>query len=170
MVSDDKNRGQKIPVDQSKPILPKTTEKRKYLRSELPTMVTLKIFSKDGSSKKITTLKGILDDLSPGGVSIELAESYQGIADDQLNNQLVKVGISFPNAPKTPYILGSVRWVKSRVAKGSSFLKVGIQFEDITEDNLRAIKEFLGLGVGDQNLLRNLWDSAFPNHPSDNGD
>ena len=148
-------------VDKPKPTPSDDDEKRRHVRAELPTMVTMKVFSREGREKKAITLKGIIDDLSIGGVSVEVDERYMPIDVDQLVEQIVKMEIHFPKNKKNPYILGSIRWIKREVAKGSSVLQLGIQFVDITEENLKALKNFLELGSGDQNLLWNLWDSAF---------
>lgn len=140
---------------------PKGAEQRRDPRSDLPTMVILKVFSRDDGKKEAITLKGIAKDLSLSGVCIEIDERYVPIDIDQLTEQTVKMEIRFPEGTKTPYILGIVRWIKRKTAKGSSLLLAGIKFTDITEDNFQALKKFLGLGAGDQNLLWDLWESTF---------
>ncbi|MDY6842521.1 MAG: PilZ domain-containing protein [Thermodesulfobacteriota bacterium] len=136
------------------------TKKRENVRFELPTMVILKFFNPDGSGKTVITVNAVIKDLSLGGACIEIDERYTPIDIDQLAKQIVKMNIRFPDKAKTPYILGSVRWFKREVKKGKYILRLGIQFEEMSEDTIRAIKEFIDLGIGDQNLLWDLWETS----------
>ena len=122
-------------------------------------MVVLRFFNNDNAGKNLVTLRAVIKDLSLSGACIEIDERYTPVDIDQLAKQIVKLEIRFPESTNTPYILGSVRWFKREIKKGRYILQLGIQFVEIAEDNLRALKEFIGLGIGDQNLLWDLWES-----------
>jgi hypothetical protein len=102
-------------------------ERRENKRHCIPAVVTCTFFEEVLTRKG--SLQGIIQDISFGGVSIEI--SFSGI----------------------------VKWYKRVKKKDKNALYLKIQFHNLDEKSAEMLKKYLSLGSGDKNLIWNLWDN-----------
>ncbi len=134
-------------------------ERRKHPRYNIPAAVKCTLFNKNMNGKN--GFQGFIQDISLGGVSLEIRDDFSIIDDALLKYTSIQMGLelNMPGGTHKIEFSGIVRRLK-RVKKGSmSFLYLGIQFNALNEDSKEILMEYLSLGRGDKNLIWNLWDN-----------
>lgn len=134
-------------------------ERRKHQRFNIPAAVNCKFFNKDIKGK--SSFQGFIQDISFGGVSLELRDDFSIINDSLLKYTSVQMTLELNMSDGIHKInfSGIIRWYRRVKKEGMSFLYLGIQFYNLDESSKEVIKKYLALGTGDKNLIWNLWDN-----------
>lgn len=134
-------------------------ERRKHQRFNIPAAVNCKFFNKDIKGKN--SFQGFIQDVSFGGVSLELRDDFSIINDSLLKytNVQMTLELNMSDGIHKINFSGIIRWYRRVKKEGMSFLYLGIQFYNLDESSKEVIKKYLALGIGDKNLIWNLWDN-----------
>jgi len=136
------------------------TEMREHQRHSVPAMVTCTFLEESLRGK--SSFQGFIQDISFGGVSLEIRDDFLIISDSLLEYTNIEMTVEF-NLPDGAHKLnfsGIIRWQKRVKKNNMSFLYLGIKFYDLKESDKIVLKKYLSLGTGDKNLIWNLWDSV----------
>lgn len=134
-------------------------ERRKHQRFNIPAAVNCKFFNKDIKGK--SSFQGFIQDISFGGVSLELRDDFSIINDSLLKytNVQMTLELNMSDGIHKINFSGIIRWYRRVKKEGMSFLYLGIQFYNLDESSKEVIKKYLAFGTGDKNLIWNLWDN-----------
>lgn len=134
-------------------------ERRKHQRFNIPAAVNCKFFNKDIKGK--SSFQGFIQDISFGGISLELRDDFSIINDSLLKYTSVQMTLELNMSDGIHKInfSGIIRWYRRVKKEGMSFLYLGIQFYNLDESSKEVIKKYLAFGTGDKNLIWNLWDN-----------
>jgi len=134
-------------------------ERRKHQRFNSPAAVTGKFFNKNMKGKN--DFQGFIQDISLGGISLEIRDDFSLIEDSFLKYTSIHMVVELNMSDGTHKIdfSGIVRWHTRAKKEGMRFLYLGIQFNALNENSKEILREYLSLGKGEKNLLWNLWDN-----------
>lgn len=134
-------------------------ERRENKRHSIPAVVTCTFFEEVLNRKG--SLQGIIQDISFGGVSIEIRDDFLSIREKLLIYTTVEmeVELNFPDGMHRMAFSGIVKWYKRVKKKDKNALYLKIQFHSLDEKSAEMLKKYLSLGSGDKNLIWNLWDN-----------
>jgi c-di-GMP-binding flagellar brake protein YcgR len=134
-------------------------ERRENKRYSVPAIVTGSFC--EGDNKRKLTFRGFIQDISLGGVSIEIRDDFFIISEALLIYTTVEmsVALNFPDGAHQMDFSGVIRWYRRRREDSRNFLYLGIKFNTLSEDHQALVKKYMSLGQGDKNLICNLWDS-----------
>ena len=137
----------------------KQIDRRQNKRYSVPAMVTCS-FSEGGIKSK-SSFRGFIQDISLGGVSIEIRDDFFIISEALLLYTTVEMSLAlnFPDGVHQMDFSGVIRWHRRRREDSRSLLYLGIKFNTLSGDNQALVKNYMSLGQGDKNLIWNLWDS-----------
>ena len=139
-------------------------ERRKNKRHSIPAVVTCRFFEE--VLKGTGSVQGFIQDISFGGVSLEIRDDFLRIKEDLLIYTTVEmeVELNVPDGMHRMVFSGIVKWHKRAKKKDKTALYLKIEFHNLEEKSAEMLKEYLSLGTGDKNLIWNLWDNLSP-HP-----
>lgn len=139
-------------------------ERREYKRHNVPAIVTCAFF--EGGIKGTTRFQGFIQDISCGGVAIEIRDDFLKISESVLLYTAIEmsVDLNFPDGIHHLNFAGVIRWCRRRKEPDKNCLYLGIKFHNLSEENKALVKHYMSLGKGDKNLIWNLWDNL-PNQP-----
>jgi hypothetical protein len=139
-------------------------ERRENKRHTIPAVVTCRFFEE--VLKGTGSVQGFIQDISFGGVSLEIRDDFLRIKEDLLIYTTVEmeVELNLPDGMHRMVFSGIVKWHKRVKKKDKSALCLKIEFHNLEEKSAEMLKEYLSLGTGDKNLIWNLWDNLSP-HP-----
>ena len=134
-------------------------ERRKHPRRQIPAAVTCTFYEEILQGKG--SFKGFIQDISMGGVSLEIRDDFLSISETMLlyTNLEMHVEFNFPEGIQHISFSGLVRWYKRIKKKDKNFLYLGIKFQNLDEQSREVLEKYLSLGTGDTNLIWNLWDN-----------
>ena len=135
-----------------------SVERRQNKRYLIPAVVTCTFFEEVLNTKG--SVQGYIQDISFGGVSLEIRDNFLSIKEELLMHTTVEmeVELNFPDGNHMMFFSGIVKWHKRIKKKGNRALCLRIQFHNLDEKNADMLNEYLSLGSGDKNLIWNLWD------------
>ena len=135
------------------------TERRENKRYSIPAMVTCTFF--EGGVKGKGSFQGFIQDISLGGVSLEIRDDFLKISETLLLYTTVEMSVAFnfPDGIHHMDFSGVIRWYRRRKDKVKNFLYLGIKFHNLSEEGKALVKSYVTLGKGDKNLIWNLWDN-----------
>jgi hypothetical protein len=138
-------------------------ERRENKRHSVPAMVTCSFY--EGGIKGKSSFQGFIQDISQGGVSIEIRDDFFIISEALLLYTTVEMSLAlnFPDGVHQMDFSGVIRWHRRRREDSRSLLYVGIKFNTLSGDNQALVQNYMSLGQGDKNLIWNLWDSMSSN-------
>ncbi|MCK5254680.1 MAG: PilZ domain-containing protein [Deltaproteobacteria bacterium] len=134
-------------------------ERRENQRFNNPAVVTCKFINKNMKGKK--GFQGFIQNISLGGVALEIRDDFSTIDDPLLQYAIVQMVLEL-NLSSGTYKMkfsGFVKWLRRVKKEGVGFLYLGIQFSPLNESSKEILMEYLSLGTGDKNLIWNLWDN-----------
>ena len=136
-----------------------TLEKRGNQRFNIPAVVNCKFINKNIKSEN--GFQGFIQDISLGGVVLEIRDDFLTIDDSLLQYTSIQMvlELNLPSGAHKMEFSGFVRWLRRVKKEGMSFLYLGIQFNPLKETSKEILMEYLSLGTGDKNLIWNLWDN-----------
>jgi hypothetical protein len=134
-------------------------EKRENQRFNIPAVVNCKFINKNMKSEN--GFQGFIQDISLGGVVLEIRDDFLTIDDSLLQYTSIQMvlELNLPTGAHKMEFSGFVRWLRRVKKEGMSFLYLGIQFNPLKETSKEILMEYLSLGTGDKNLIWNLWDN-----------
>jgi len=134
-------------------------EIREHQRYSVPAMVACTFLEESLRGK--SSFQGFIQDISFGGVSLEVRDDFLIISDSLLKytDLEMAVELDLPDGKHRLNFSGVIRWQKRVKKNNMSFLYLGIQFYDLKESDRNVLKKYLSLGTGDKNLIWNLWDN-----------
>jgi hypothetical protein len=108
-----------------------------------------------------SSFQGFIQDISFGGVSLEIRDDFLNISDSLLTYTNIEMAVEFnlPDGAHKMSFSGIIRWHKRVKKKNKNFLYLGIKFYNLEERDRDVLKQYLSLGTGDKNLIWNLWDN-----------
>jgi hypothetical protein len=131
---------------------------RKTIRHRLPTQVNIKILSND-PDKAPLDLSGFTENISLGGASVVLDANDDLLRFASLVGKQVHIQIYLAVALINLSISGTIVWSKEISLEGKKGLETGIQFEAMTDKDLRLLQGYhYGYEV-EQDRIWSLWDS-----------
>ena len=131
---------------------------RRTERHEIPIKINLKILRTE-EKKPPLVLEGFTKDISLGGACIDLGAKYWAVPPSEMEERQVEVEINLPNADTTLNLEGVVAWTRDIPQAGKSILELGIEFVDLSKENLDLLNQFCIGADGEQNLMWSLWES-----------
>lgn len=134
-------------------------ERRENIRHSIPAVVNCTFFEEvfNGNDR----VQGFIQDISFGGVSIEIRDDFLSIKEELLLYTTVEmeVELNFPDGMHRMDFSGIVKWYKRVKKKDKNNLYLKIQFHNLEEKSAEMLKKYLSLGSADKNLIWNLWDN-----------
>jgi len=136
-----------------------TLEKRGNQRFNIPAVVNCKFINKNIKSEN--GFQGFIQDISLGGVVLEIRDDFLTIDDSLLQYTGIQMvlELNLPSGAHKMEFSGFLRWLRRVKKEGMSFLYLGIKFNPLKETSKEILMEYLSLGTGDKNLIWNLWDN-----------
>ena len=137
-------------------------EKRKHQRYSIPSVVTCNFV--EGIPEGKRRFEGFLQDISLGGVFLEIKDDFLHINESVLPHSTIEMVMECTVADgiEMMAVSGTIKWFKRIQKPSGSFLYLRIQFHTLDEMSLDTLKEFLSLGTGDKQLFWNLWETVQP--------
>ena len=134
-------------------------DRRENKRHNVPAMVTCSFY--EGGIRGKSSFQGFIQDISLGGVSIEIRDDFLKISEGLLSYTTVdmSVALNFPDGVHQMDFSGVIRWCRRIKEESRNFLYLGIKFHNLSEENQALVKHYMSLGQGDKNLIWNLWDT-----------
>jgi len=134
-------------------------ERRKHRRHAIPVAVSCRLFKEDIKEKN--NFQGFIEDISLGGVSLEIRDDTLVINDAFLMylNVEMTFEINMPDGTHKVNVSGIVRWYKKAKRKDVNLLYLGVQFLSLKKRDKAILEKYLDLGTGDKSLIWNLWDN-----------
>jgi hypothetical protein len=134
-------------------------ERRKNKRYRIPAVVKCKLFEEVVSGKN--SFQGFIQDLSFGGVSLEIKDDFLNIKEDLIKYTNIEMELEFnsPDGLHKMSFSGIIKWYKRVKKKDKNVLNLHIQFHYLDEKSADVLMKYLSLGSGDKNLFWNLWDN-----------
>lgn len=124
--------------------------RRRHIRSTFAYPVKFKVFFKSP-----IVFEGHLKDISMGGACLRFQDKYGRFNRDEAICAKVKMLLSIPQVGKY-YILANIKWAKK--IRRTLLIEMGIEFSDMDNDHLDAIKILIGMKNKDHNMMWNLWE------------
>jgi len=105
--------------------------------------------------------KGFIEDISLNELSLELRDNYFSIQESLLKYSTLEMTVIFhlPDGVHEVNLTGIITWNKRFRKKDKSYIHLGIRLYELNEKNRELLKDYLHLGIGDKNLIWNLWDN-----------
>ena len=105
--------------------------------------------------------KGFIEDISLNELSLELRDDYFSIQESLLIYSVLEMNVifHFPDGLHEVNLTGIITRCKRFGEKDKSYLYLGIRLYELNEKDTAILKNYLHLGIGDKNLIWNLWDN-----------
>ncbi len=135
------------------------SDRREHKRHSVPAMITCTFY--EGKIKGKSSFQGFIQDISSGGVSIEIRDDFLKISETLILYTTIEmsVALNFPDGAHHMQFAGVIRWCSRRKEKDKNCLYLGIKFHNLSEENKTLVENYISLGKGDKNLIWNLWDN-----------
>jgi CRP-like cAMP-binding protein len=128
---------------------------RKTIRRQLPTQVNIKIFS-DQQSKAPLDFIGFTENISLGGANVVLDANYDTTYFGSLVGKRVQIQIYLAIIFVSLTILGTSVWRKEIFLEGNKKEMLGVQFEEMTDNNRRLLHGYCYGSESEQDLIWSL--------------
>ena len=128
-------------------------DKRRHERSELAYVIELKLLA---SAKEQYSFRGYIEDVSDSGARIVFEDRYGRINADDLKGSKIKLSITMPNGEKVA-LISTGRWAEKDIPE-HFHVRVGIEFENIEQWQLDAIRNLVQTKNKDHSMMWNLWE------------
>lgn len=137
-------------------------ERRENRRHTIPTVVTCRFFEE--VLKGNGSVQGFIQDISFGGVALEIRDDFLRIREEMLMHTTVEMEVvfHFPDGMHRMASSGIIKWFQRGKNKDKNTLYLKIQFHNLDEKSAVLLNRYLSSGSGDKNLIWNLWDTLSP--------
>ena len=125
----------------------------------IPTFVTCAFLENSFKGNRI--YKGFIEDISLRELLLELRDDYFSIQESLVSYSPVELSMDFhfPDGLHQIVLTGITIWNKRVRKKEKSYLYLGIRLDGQNEENREIFNDYLSSGIGDTNLIWNLWDN-----------
>ena len=125
----------------------------------IPTFATCTFL--EDSLKWDRTYKGFIEDISLNELSLELRDDYFTIQESLLKYSPLEMSVvfHFPDGLHKVTLTGIITGHKRMRVKEKCSLLLGILLDKLNENNREILNDYLHSGIGDTNLIWNLWDN-----------
>ena len=132
-------------------------EKRQACRHDKPLSVYFGFFGEKESLSGPESFRGFVEDVSTGGVRIQIVDAYGFLYGKDLRRKVIKLSIPMPQFDYTLVTTGIIQWVKSDNKSLNQTFSLGVEFINISMTDCQYLENYLSSNLGDQNLLWDLW-------------
>ncbi|KPK29918.1 MAG: hypothetical protein AMK70_15005 [Nitrospira bacterium SG8_35_1] len=101
--------------------------------------------------------EGYFDDVSIKGACLQFEDKFGRVMVGELTESKMRVSIKMPDGEKI-IIISKVRWVKKDIPQKLHFT-IGVEFENIEDWQLAAVKKLVSIKDKDHNMMWSLWDN-----------
>ena len=103
---------------------------------------------------------GFIEDISLRELILELRDDFFGIQESLVSYSPLELSMNFHfhDGPHQVVLTGIIIWNKRVRKKGKSYLCLGIRLDEQDEKCGEILNNYLSSGIGDTNLIWNLWD------------
>jgi len=130
-------------------------ENRKYNRFDFSYPVDFKIFAPDFYD---SWTSAFLDNISMGGSCIQFQDRYGRMPQQKIKDLRIKLKLFEPKGEDI-FLLGVIRWTKSKKIDGKEFMLIGIEFESLQNWQSEKLEQFIRIKGKDHKMLWGLWDN-----------
>ena len=125
----------------------------------IPTFVTCAFLENSFTGNRI--YKGFIENISLRELLLELRDDFFCIQESLVSYSSVKLSIDFhfPDGLHQVVLTGIIIRNKRVRKKEKSYLYLGIRLDEQNEKNGEILNDYLSSGIGDTNLIWNLWDN-----------
>jgi hypothetical protein len=125
----------------------------------VPTFVTCTFLENTFKGNRI--YKGFIEDISLKELTLELRDDFFGIQESLVSYSPVELSMAFHFSDgRHQVVLTGIIIENKRVRKKEkSYLYLGIRLDEQDEKNGEILNDYLSSGIGDINLIWNLWDN-----------
>jgi hypothetical protein len=125
----------------------------------VPTFVTCTFLENALKGNRI--YKGFIEDISLRELSLELRDDFFGIEESLVSYSPVELSMDFyfSDGLRQVVLTGIIIWNKRVRKKEKSYLCLGIRLDEQDEKDGEILKDYLSSGIGEINLIWNLWDN-----------
>jgi hypothetical protein len=134
-------------------------EKYEHHFYTIPTLVTCTFLRNLFNGNR--SYKGFIGEISLRELSLELRDDYFTIQESLAIYSPVEMSMdfNFPDGLHQVVLTGIIIWSKRVRKKEKSYLYLGIRLDEPNEKNGLILNDYLFSGIGDTNLIWNLWDN-----------
>ena len=133
-------------------------DRRVFKRHDKPLRVELGLVDEKPSLSNRTSFQGFIEDISLGGLRLQLRERYGKLYKMKLQGKQVKLAIPFSQFNYTIYALGTIQWSNDFQEHTEHVITMGIRFIDLSPTDCQYLENYMGSNKGDHNLLWELWN------------
>jgi hypothetical protein len=125
----------------------------------IPTLATCAFLGNSFKGNRI--FRGFIEDISLRELSLELKDDYFSIQESLLIYSPMELSMDFHFSDGLHQVVltGIITWKKRVRKKENSYLYLKIRLDEQDEKSREVLKDYLSLGIGDTNLIWNLWDN-----------
>ena len=138
---------------------PDAEEQRDYQFHSIPTFVNCTFLGNSLTGDR--NYQGFIEEISLSELSLELRDDYSTLQESLLIYSPLEITMDFhfPKGLHKVTLAGMVTWSKRLRKKDKSYLHLGIHLYELNEKHKTILQDYLYLGIGDKNLIWNLWDT-----------
>ena len=138
-----------------------TIEQSVHTLHTIPTFVNCTFL--EDSLKWDGSYKGFIENISLHELSLELRDDYCTIQESLLKYSPLEINVvlHLPAGLQQVVLTGIITGNKRVQKKEKGYVRLGIRLNEHNEKNSGLLKEYISLGIGDTNLIWNLWDNLF---------
>jgi len=133
-------------------------DRRASKRYDKPLSVEFGLIGEKASLSNRTSFQGFIEDISLGGLRLQLKERYGKLYKMKLQGKQVKLAIPLPQFNYTAYALGEIQWSNDFQEHAEHVITMGIKFIDLSPTDCQYLENYMGSSKGDHNLLWELWN------------
>ncbi|MBW1646044.1 MAG: PilZ domain-containing protein [Deltaproteobacteria bacterium] len=133
-------------------------ERRNFQRVDKPLGVDFSFLGEPAGIAGNNVFSGFIEDISLGGIRIQLRERYGKLYRVALQGERIKMSFSFPQFDHTVFTTGIIRWSKKTTEHTDQLITLGVKFIDLAPTDQQYLENYLSSSQGDQNLLWDLWN------------
>ncbi len=133
-------------------------DRRASKRYDKPLRVEFGLIGEKASLSNRTSFQGFIEDISLGGLRLQLKERYGKLYKMKLQGKQVKLAIPLPQFNYTAYALGEIQWSNDFQEHAEHVITMGIKFIDLSPTDCQYLENYMGSSKGDHNLLWELWN------------
>ena len=133
-------------------------ERRNYQRIDKPLRIDFSFIDETAGITGRNVFAGYIEDISLGGIRVQLRERYGKLYQVALQGEKVKLSFSFPQFNHTVFTTGIIRWSKKITEHTDQIITMGIKFLALAPTDQQYLENYLSSNQGDQNFLWDLWN------------
>ena len=132
-------------------------ERRIFKRHDKPLSIEFGLVGEKDSLSKRSSFQGFVEDISLGGLRLQLRERYGKLYKVPLQGKQITLSIPFPQFNYTVFTLGIIQWSNDFQEHTEHVITMGIKFVDLSPTDSQYLENYMGSNKADHNLLWELW-------------